>query len=106
MGATCRLDLTSDITHLIVGQIDTPKYKHVAKERPDIYVLKLEWVEAARQSWMEGGDPDIHALALEYRLPTFFGLHVCVTGFNDCTYKSGVGEFAALTCVKYNRDKT
>ena len=31
MGATHKLDLTGEVTHLIVGDIDTPKYKYVAK---------------------------------------------------------------------------
>ncbi|THC88890.1 hypothetical protein EYZ11_011659 [Aspergillus tanneri] len=71
MGAAHKFDLTSDVTHLIVGDISTPKYKFVARERNDVIVLKPEWVEAVRQSWMEGGDTDIKALEYEYRLPTF-----------------------------------
>lgn len=83
MGATSKLDLTSDVTHLIVGDIDTPKYKYVAKERPDVKVLKGEWVEAVRTSWLEGGDTDVEALEREHCLPTFAGLRICLTGFED-----------------------
>ena len=83
MGAVHKLDLTSDVTHLIVGDTDTPKYKYVAKERPDVKCLLPEWVEAVRQSWMEGGDTNVELLELEHRLPTFAGLRVCVTGFDD-----------------------
>lgn len=84
MGAIHKLDLTSDVTHLLVGNTSTPKYKYVAKDRPDIKVLKPEWIEAVRQSWLQGGDANVSALEVEYRLPTFSGLHICVTGFEDC----------------------
>lgn len=86
MGAAHKLDLTSDVTHLIVGDSNTPKYKYVARERADIKVLQLEWVEAVRQAWMQGGDVDLEALEEEYRLPTFAGLKVCLTGFEDCEF--------------------
>ena len=83
MGAIHKLDLTSDVTHLIVGDTDTPKYKYVAKERPDVKCLLPEWIEAVRQPWLEGGETDVETLEVQYKLPTFFGLRVCVTGFVD-----------------------
>jgi DNA replication regulator DPB11 len=83
MGAEHKLDLTSDVTHLIVGDSNTPKYKYVAKEREDIKVLQLEWVEAVRQAWMRGDDVNLGALEEDYRRPTFAGLRICVTGFED-----------------------
>ena len=83
MGASHKLDLTSDVTHLLVGDVDTPKYKYVARERPDVKCLHHEWVEAVRASWIEGGETDVEALEKEYRLPTFYGLRICVTGFSD-----------------------
>lgn len=86
MGAIHKYDLTSDVTHLIVGSIDTPKYKYVAKERPDVKVVTPAWVEAVRTSWMEGGDTDVEKLEHEYRVPTFHGLRICVTGFDDSEF--------------------
>jgi DNA replication regulator DPB11 len=83
MGAVHKFDLTSDVTHLIVGNIDTPKYKYVAKERPDVKVVLPAWVEAVRESWMTGGDTNVAALESKYRVPTFYGLKICVTGFED-----------------------
>jgi DNA replication regulator DPB11 len=83
MGAEHKLDLTSDVTHLIVGNSNTPKYKYVAREREDIRVLQLEWVEAVRQAWMRGDDVSLAPLEDEYRLPTFVGLRICLTGFED-----------------------
>jgi DNA replication regulator DPB11 len=84
MGAQHKLDLTSDVTHLIVGDSNTPKYQYVAREREDVKVLQLEWVEALRQTWMRGEDVDLEALEQEYRLPTLARLKICLTGFDDC----------------------
>ncbi|KAI9788652.1 MAG: hypothetical protein M1835_002157 [Candelina submexicana] len=83
MGAAHTLDLTSNVTHLIVGDSDTPKYKYVARERTDVKVVGPEWVEAVRLSWMEGGETDVAALETQYQLPTFTGLRICLTGFED-----------------------
>jgi len=83
MGAVHKLDLTSDVTHLIVGDTDTPKYKFVAKERPDVKCVLPSWIEAVRMSWLEGGDTDVEGLEREHRLPTFTSLRLCVTGFDD-----------------------
>ncbi len=86
MGAIHKFDLTSDVTHLIVGSLDTPKYRYVAKERPDVKVVLPVWIDAVRQSWMTGGDTDVAALELEYRVPTLYGLRICVTGFEDSEF--------------------
>ena len=84
MGALHKLDLTSEVTHLIVGDINTPKYRFVAKERLDVKCLLPEWIEALRQSWLEGGETDVHRLEEKYKLPTLYNLRICVTGFDDC----------------------
>jgi DNA replication regulator DPB11 len=86
MGATIKLDLTSDVTHLIVGSTDSAKYRYVAKSREDVKVLSPAWLEALREVWMEGGDDwNVAALEAEHRLPTFFGLKICLTGFDNRT---------------------
>ena len=92
MGAVHKFDLTSDVTHLIVGDTDTPKYKFVAKERPDVKCLLPSWIDAVRASWMEGGETDVATLESAHRLPTFTGLKICVTGFDDCTLEFGALE--------------
>jgi DNA replication regulator DPB11 len=91
MGGEYKLDLTSDVTHLLVEVSDaltavhlTAKYKYVAANREDIRVLQPAWLEAVRQSWMTGEKFDLHALEEEYKLPTFAGLSICLTGFEDC----------------------
>ena len=86
MGAVHKVDLTSDVTHLIVGTLNTPKYKYVARERPDIKVLRTEWLEAVRSSWIQGGDTDVPALEKEHAVLTLFGLQICVTGFDNGKY--------------------
>ena len=69
MGAEHKLDLTSDVTHLLVGDTDTLKYKYVAREREDVKVLRPEWIEAVRDCWMAAKAVDLDALAVEYCLP-------------------------------------
>lgn len=83
MGAEHKFDLTSDVTHLIVGSLDTTKYKYVARERPDVKVVLPGFVDAVKVSWMEGGTTDVEALEQEYRVPTFQGLIICVTGIEN-----------------------
>jgi DNA replication regulator DPB11 len=83
MGADHKYDLTSDVTHLVVGEVDTSKYKYVAKERPDVKVVLPAFVDAVKESWMKGGGTDVEALELEHRVPTFHELRICVTGFES-----------------------
>jgi DNA replication regulator DPB11 len=83
MGALHKYDLTSEITHLIVGDYDTPKYRYVAKERPDVKVLMPQWIEAVRQLWIEDHAIDVGGTEREYSLPTFATLRICLTGFED-----------------------
>ncbi|EFR04686.1 S-M checkpoint control protein rad4 [Nannizzia gypsea CBS 118893] len=106
MGAIHKFDLTSEVTHLIVGDINTPKYKYVAKMRTDVKVLRAEWVEAVRSSWIQGGDTDIHALETEYRLPTFFGLSICITGFEDTGFRSHLEKTVSANGGEFRRDLT
>ena len=83
MGAVHKLDLTSDVTHLIVGNIETPKYKYVAKERPDIKALRPEWIYAVRDRWLKGDEVDVQALEEEWKCPPLACLQICVTGFEN-----------------------
>ncbi|EGD97454.1 hypothetical protein TESG_04863 [Trichophyton tonsurans CBS 112818] len=106
MGAIHKFDLTSDVTHLIVGDINTPKYKYVAKKRTDVKVIRAEWVEAVRSSWIQGGNTDIHALEAEYKLPTFFGLSVCITGFEDSDFRSHLEKTVCAHGAEFRRDLT
>ncbi|KAL5363375.1 BRCT domain-containing protein [Aspergillus floccosus] len=106
MGATHKFDLTSDVTHLIVGETNTPKYKFVARERSDVIVLKPEWIEAVRQSWMQGDDTDIRALEELHRLPTFAGLSICITGFEDMAFRNYIQNTATANGAEFRKDLT
>ncbi|PKY03482.1 subunit of DNA polymerase II [Aspergillus campestris IBT 28561] len=106
MGASHRFDLTADVTHLLIGEIKTPKYKYVARERPDVAVLNPEWVEAVRQSWMQGGDTDIRALEEQWRLPTFTGLSICATGFEDGAFRDYLRSMSVRNGAEYSSDLT
>src|SRR5215469_8431285 len=88
MGAEHKYDLTSDVTHLIIGSVATNKYRYVAKERPDVKVLLPSFVEAVREAWLVGAEPDVEALEIDHRAPTLFGLRICLTGFEDCESQS------------------
>ena len=83
MGAGHTYDLTSDVTHLIIGSIDTPKYRFVAKARPDVKVLLPSFIEAVRQSWMAGGETNVAKLESQHRVPTLWSLQICLTGFES-----------------------
>jgi DNA replication regulator DPB11 len=99
LGGQHKYDLTPDCTHLIVGDYDTPKYRHVAKERPDVRVMVPGWVEAVRDLWVEDVEIDFLALEKEWQLRTFEAgggeptadgsepkrrqLLCCMTGFED-----------------------
>jgi DNA replication regulator DPB11 len=86
MGGEYNVDLTSDVTHLLVqvGHVLTEKYRYVAANREDVRVLQPAWLEAVRQSWVTGEKFNLQALEKEYKLPIFAGLSVCLTGFDDC----------------------
>ncbi len=99
MGAIIKLDLTSDVTHLIVGNTDSAKYRYVAKSREDVKVLSPTWLEALRQVWVEGGDNvDVATLEKDYQLPTFYGLNICLTGFDNRKEHNAYDEISLTKC--------
>ena len=85
MGAIHRYDLTLDVTHLVVGNYDTPKYRYVAKERPDVRSMTIGWIEAVRELWIEDKQIDTEALERQHLLPTFHSLKFSMTGCDDRT---------------------
>ncbi|KAF1847023.1 uncharacterized protein K460DRAFT_51934 [Cucurbitaria berberidis CBS 394.84] len=107
MGAACKLDLTSDVTHLLVGSTDSAKYRYVAKSREDVKVLSPAWLAALREVWMEGHDNvDVARLEREYRMPTFFGLKICLTGFDDLEQRRYIQETVDKNGAEYHGDLT
>ena len=106
MGAHHALDLTGEVTHLIVGDSNTPKYRYVAKERPDIIVLDPAWIDAVREVWIDGGDVDSQGLERTYRCPTFAGLRICITGFNDQAERARLASMIQHEGAEYHGDLT
>jgi DNA replication regulator DPB11 len=83
MGGRHILDLTSEVTHLICGELNTPKYVYVAKYRTDVKVVKLSWVEEIYKQWMQGDDVEPRDFEVEHRFPVFHGLFISLTGITD-----------------------
>ncbi|KAI7075355.1 hypothetical protein KC365_g9879 [Hortaea werneckii] len=106
LGAEFKLDLTCDVTHLIVGCITTPKYRYVAKERPDIKVLRREWLDAVKEEWKKGGEVDVEGLEDSLRLPPFFNLKVCITGFEDMEQRTALQRSIEANGGEYHPDLT
>ncbi|KAJ5894267.1 hypothetical protein N7495_005958 [Penicillium taxi] len=106
MGAIERPDLTSEVTHLLVGATDSPKYKFVARERNDVVVLRPEWIEAVRQFWMLDEDTDIQALEAKYKLPSLFGLTICITGFSDMGFRTKMHDTTVENGADFRKDLT
>ncbi|KFY00480.1 hypothetical protein O988_03282 [Pseudogymnoascus sp. VKM F-3808] len=106
MGAQHKYDLTSEVTHLIVGEYDTPKYRYVAKERPDVKILTVGWIEAIRSLWISDKHIDLGALEAEHTLPTLASLIVCMTGFEDSTERTNIINLICSNGGEYHGDLT
>ncbi|KEY67988.1 hypothetical protein S7711_09318 [Stachybotrys chartarum IBT 7711] len=68
LGGKHRYDLTPDVTHLLVADYETPKYRHVAYERPDIKAMDAQWVEAVRDLWKNDEEIDFDEIEKQYQL--------------------------------------
>lgn len=85
MGASCTFDLTIENTHLVIGQLNTPKYRYVAKERPDIKVVLPSFIDEIRKVWIAGGNIIVQDVEESERAPALHGLSICLTGFTNGT---------------------
>ncbi|KAF7547668.1 hypothetical protein G7Z17_g7570 [Cylindrodendrum hubeiense] len=101
LGGIHKYDLTPDVTHLVVGDYDTPKYRHVARERPDIKAMDAAWIEGLSEVWRNDDDIDFRAIETQHQLKplekrgidtaapptdqpaTRDSLLICLTGFGD-----------------------
>ena len=106
MGAATKLDLTADVTHMIIGATDTPKYKYVARHRPEVKVLHPSWLDAVRATWVAGGEVDLAQLESQHRLPTLWQLNICVTGFNDLQERNDIAETIGANGATYHGNLT
>ncbi|KAJ5757504.1 uncharacterized protein N7511_006198 [Penicillium nucicola] len=106
MGAMHSVHLTSDVTHLLVGDTNSDKYRFVARERNDVVAMNPDWIEAVRESWTKGEDIDIHALEIQYKLSTLHGLKICITGFSDLPFRSYMQKTTEENGAEYRKDLT
>jgi DNA replication regulator DPB11 len=83
MGAEHVLDLTSEVTHLICGELFSPKYRYVAKNREDVKVMSTKWINSIYRAWIAGDDIDTAYYEKQYRFPVLYGLNISVTGIPD-----------------------
>ncbi|KAJ3552363.1 hypothetical protein NPX13_g11133 [Xylaria arbuscula] len=121
MGGVHKYDLTPDVTHLIVGDYNTAKYRHVAKERPDIKPMAAGWVDAVRRLWVEDREIDFAALEDHWTLKTFESgggvpsgpdpsdyarqrLICCLTGFEDNNVRAMIEDKVKANGGEYVAD--
>ncbi|KAK1763769.1 S-M checkpoint control protein rad4 [Phialemonium atrogriseum] len=122
LGGIHKYDLTPDVTHLVVGEYNTPKYRHVAKERPDIRPMAAGWIEAVRDLWVQDADIDFVSLEETWRLRTFETsggdpnvagkegergrLLCCLTGFDDVDQRQQIIDTIVANGGAYTGDMT
>lgn len=99
MGAVHKYDLTPEATHLIIGDRNTPKYRYVARERPDVRPMTTEWIEAVRDLWINDQEIDMETLERDYTLPIFHSLKFSMTG---CDNRKNVCQFVASSADDFN----
>lgn len=106
MGAEHTLDLTSDVTHLLVGDSDSEKYRYVAREREDVKVLLPSFVATLRELWMNHQPINFNMLEAEHKYPTFYGLKVSITGFENQGFRDMLADSIVNHGAIYSGDLT
>lgn len=122
LGGVHKYDLTPDVTHLVVGDYDTPKYRHVARERTDIKAMDAAWITAVNELWKNDDEIDFVALEKKHQLkaletsgaepssqedtsPAARGsLLICLTGFGD--ERDKIAEMITQNGGRYTGDLT
>lgn len=79
MGGQHRTDLMSDVTFLIVGSRDTPKYEFAVKHRADMTFLRPSFILELGERWKSGEDFDITEEIERGKLQVFENLIVSCT---------------------------
>ncbi|KAI9159020.1 S-M checkpoint control protein rad4 [Paramyrothecium foliicola] len=121
LGGVHKYDLTPQVTHLIVGEYDTPKYRHVARERPDILPMDAQWIEALSDLWKNDDEIDFDALETQHRLKALEtcgiepssqpgemrpreSLLICLTGFGR--QRDDIADIITANGGRYTGDLT
>ncbi|CCJ30807.1 unnamed protein product [Pneumocystis jirovecii] len=105
LGAIYTQDLTSQVTHLIAGKLNTMKYKYVAMHRVDMKIMHVGWIFDIYEQWLNGDDIDFLEFEKKHILPPFYNLLICVTNI-PAEQRSEIEE--KITCFggKYTPDLT
>jgi len=106
MGGLTRADLTVDVTHMIVGDYDTPKYRYVAKHREDVRPMTLEWIETLRKLWINDQAIDMKLLEQQHTLPPFTSLRFSMTGCDDPGERQEIANQIKANGGEYEGDLT
>ncbi|TEY36359.1 hypothetical protein BOTCAL_0556g00010 [Botryotinia calthae] len=106
MGASLRADLTVEVTHLIVGHWDTPKYHYVAQFRPDVRPMTMDWIATVRNLWVNDHDIDMDLLERQHTLPTFTSLRISMTGCDDTVERQDIAEKIKANGGEYDGNLT
>lgn len=106
MGGLHKYDLTSDVTHLIAGEYNTPKYRFVAKERPDVKVVQPSFVIELSELWMADKAFDLDTLERQHCRPTFVDLQICLTGFESTEDRQRIVDMVVANGGTYSGDLT
>ncbi|CZT41048.1 related to S-M checkpoint control protein Rad4p [Rhynchosporium secalis] len=106
MGAAHTYDLTLDVTHLIVGEYDTPKFRYVAQKRLDVLPMTIGWIEAVRELWINDQEIDLPLLEQQHRMPTFKSLRFSMTGCDDPTERLEIAAQVKANGATYEGDLT
>ncbi|KAG4435803.1 hypothetical protein IFR05_008724 [Cadophora sp. M221] len=106
MGATHTYDLTLDVTHLIVGEYETPKFRYVAQKRLDVMPMMITWIEAVRELWINDQEIDMPLLEQQHRMPTFHSLRFSMTGCDDLTERLEIAAQVKANGATYEGDLT
>ncbi|KAL2075597.1 hypothetical protein VTL71DRAFT_540 [Oculimacula yallundae] len=106
MGAAHTYDLTLDVTHLIVGEYDTPKFRYVAQKRLDVLPMTIGWIEAVRELWINDQEINMPLLEQQHRMPTFHSLRFSMTGCDDPTERLDIAEQVKANGATYEGDLT
>lgn len=83
MGGTFKVDLMTDVTHLIVGNRYTPKYEFAVKNRSDIVFLRPSAIPEIYQTWCQGTDLDFGKELESRKLGIFEDFYMCFTNIDS-----------------------
>ncbi|GJJ68352.1 topoisomerase (DNA) II binding protein 1 [Entomortierella parvispora] len=94
MGGEINVDLTEDVTHLLVAKVGSQKYK--VAYTLGIAVLNPAWLNKLYDQWCKGDTFDLKTLTEDHILGPLTGCSICVTG-----YAADVREEIERNTLKY-----